>query len=140
MSRTLYLDCIGGIAGDMLLAALLDVGASEDTLRDLPARLGIGEVGIEVERVERHGIGAVHVRVVPSSNPPHRTWRALRTTMENADLPDRARTRALAALDRLAAAEAKIHGTPVEDVHFHELGGEDTLVDLCGGTLLVDEL
>ncbi len=140
MTRLAYLDCVGGIAGDMLLAALLDAGGREETLREVPGRLGLGPVEIRVERVERHGVGALHVAVVPPPSPPPRTWRAMRELVEAAELPPRARTRALGAFRRLAEAEAKIHGTDVDDVHFHELGGVDTLVDVCGAALLLEEL
>ncbi len=140
MSRLLYLDCVGGIAGDMLLAALLDAGAREETLREVPGRLGLGPVEIRVERVERHGVGALHVEVVPPPSPPPRTWRAMRELVEAAELPPRARARALGAFRRLAEAEAKIHGSDVDRVHFHELGGVDTLVDVCGAALLLEEL
>jgi pyridinium-3,5-bisthiocarboxylic acid mononucleotide nickel chelatase len=138
--NALYLDCIGGIAGDMLLAALLDAGADAGRLRALPQRLGVGPVEIRVERVERHGIGAALVVVEPPPDPPPRTWRALRTLIEGAELASRARQRALGAFALLAEAEAKIHGTPVDDVHFHELGGIDTLVDLCGAADLLEDL
>ena len=140
MSRLLYLDCIGGIAGDMLLAALLDAGDDRGALDALPARLGIGPVEIRVNRVERHGVAALHVEVVDPPEPPARTWRAMRDIIETAELPSRARELALDAFARLAEAEAHVHGGPVDDVHFHELGGIDTLVDICGASLLVDLL
>lgn len=140
MTRLAYLDCIGGLAGDMLLAALLDAGAPTEALRGLPGRLGLAEVEIRVSRVERHGIGATHVDVVPPPRPPERTWRGMRQLVEGADLPARVREGALRALGLLAQAEARVHGTPVDDVHFHELGGVDTLVDTCGASLLLGEL
>jgi uncharacterized protein (TIGR00299 family) protein len=140
LSRVAYLDCIGGIAGDMVLAALLDAGAPVEALSSVPGRLGIGAVGIEVSRVTRHGIAATYVKVVPPEQPPQRTWLELREVIERGDLPERARARALAALAALADAEARVHGVPVEDVHFHEIGGVDTLVDVCGAGLLLDEL
>jgi uncharacterized protein (TIGR00299 family) protein len=140
MSRVAYFDCVGGIAGDMLLAALLDAGADEARLRSVPELLGIGPVEIRVMRVSRHGIGALHVDVVEPSAPPTRTWRAMRETIEQAALPPGARERALRTLARLAEAEAAVHGAPVEDVHFHEIGAVDTLVDVCGAALLLGDL
>jgi uncharacterized protein (TIGR00299 family) protein len=141
VSRIAYLDCVGGIAGDMLLAALLHAGADQAQLQALPKRLGLAGVGLDIQPVERHGIAALHVRVTPPpEEPPTRTWRTMREIVERADLPERARTRALAAFSRLAEAEATIHGIPVDDVHFHELGGVDTLVDLCGAGILLESL
>ncbi|MFN8186357.1 MAG: nickel pincer cofactor biosynthesis protein LarC [Gaiellales bacterium] len=140
MSRVAYLDCIGGLAGDMLLAALLDAGAPEEELQQVPGRLGIGPVEIRVSRVERHGIGASHVDVVPPAQPPHRTWRELRATIDGADLTAAVRERSLETLAALARAESAVHGVPIDDVHFHELGGIDTLVDVCGAAVLIDAL
>jgi uncharacterized protein (TIGR00299 family) protein len=140
VSRIAHLDCVGGIAGDMLLAALLDAGASQDRLDTVPDLLGIGAVEIRVTRVERHGIAALHVDVVPPPDPPPRTWRRMRELLERADLPASTGNRALAVLVSLAEAEAVVHGAPVDDVHFHELGGVDTLVDVCGAAVLLDDL
>lgn len=139
MSTVAYLDCVGGLAGDMLLAALLDAGADLERLRAVPRALGVGGVEIEVERVERQAIGALHLRV-ETRDQAHRDYREIRRIVEAADLPERARARSLAAFARLAEAEGRIHGVPPEDVHFHELGSLDALVDVCGAFVLLDEL
>jgi hypothetical protein len=135
-----YLDCVGGLAGDMLLAALLDAGADVEVLREIPDRLGVTGVQISVERVERHAIGALHVRVEAPDDHAHRDYRAIRRIVEEADLPERVRSRALDAFARLTEVEGRIHGVPADDVHFHELGGIDTLVDVCGAFTLLDDL
>ena len=140
MRRVAYLDCVGGLAGDMLLAALLDAGADLERLRAVPAALGIGGVEITAERVERQGIGALHVRIDAPDDRAHRDYRAIRDLVEGSDLPERARSRALDAFARLAEAEGRIHGVPADDVHFHELGSLDTLVDVCGAFSLLDDL
>jgi hypothetical protein len=140
VSRIAYLDCVGGIAGDMLLAALIDAGADEAELQSVPSLLGIEPVEIAVERTERHGVAALRVRVMAPPDPPPRTWRAMREIIEAATLDTRPRARALGAFSRLAEAEAAVHGIPVDDVHFHELGGVDTLVDVCGAAVLLDDL
>lgn len=129
-----YLDCSGGLAGDMLLAALLDAGAPEEALREVPRRLGLGEVELRLERVQRHGVGALHLDV--SGDHGDRTWRALRDRLGAAAVDERA----LAVLARLAEVEADIHGVPVEEVHFHELGAVDTVVDVVGAVTLLAEL
>jgi uncharacterized protein (TIGR00299 family) protein len=129
-----YLDCAGGLAGDMLLAALLDAGAPESALREVPRRLGLGEVELQLERVQRHGVGALHLDVVGDHG--ERTWRSLRDRLGVAAVDDRAR----AVLARLAEVEADIHGVQVEDVHFHELGAVDTVVDVVGAVTLLAEL
>ena len=140
MSRIAYLDCVSGLAGDMLLAALLDAGADLKVLRSVPGALGLEGVEIAVERVERQRIGALHLSVVASDDVQHRDYRAIRGLVEAADLSERARTRSLETFRRLAEVEGGIHGVPPEDVHFHELGSLDTLVDVCGAFVLLEEL
>jgi uncharacterized protein (TIGR00299 family) protein len=124
----------------MLLAALLDAGGQLDTLRGVPTALGVDAVEIDVERVERHGIGALHLRIDAPDEHDHRDYAAIRDTVERAELPGRAKSRSLDAFRRLAEVEGAIHGVPPEDVHFHELGSLDTLVDVCGAFVLLDEL
>jgi pyridinium-3,5-bisthiocarboxylic acid mononucleotide nickel chelatase len=124
----------------MLLAALLDAGAELESLRRVPVALGLEGVEIGVDRVERHGIGAVHLRIASPDDRAHRTYRDIRALVEAADLPEHVRARSLDAFARLAEVEGGIHGVPPEDVHFHELGSLDTLVDVCGAFALFDEL
>src|SRR6476646_594878 len=107
-----YLDCVGGLAGDMLLAALLDAGAPEEALRRVPGRLGLDGVEIRLERVERHGIAALHVDVASERPLGGRSWRSLREQVAAAAVPERA----LRVLERLAEAEAGVHGIPVDEV------------------------
>jgi uncharacterized protein (TIGR00299 family) protein len=140
MTRIAYLDCVGGLAGDMLVAALVDVGADAELLRSLPGRLGLDGVGVEIERVERQGVGALHISFPASGDPGHRDWRTIRRLLQRADLTEQVRTRSTAVFARLAAAEAHVHGVPVDDVHFHELGAVDTLMDICGVVLLLAAL
>jgi pyridinium-3,5-bisthiocarboxylic acid mononucleotide nickel chelatase len=140
MSRIAYLDCVGGLAGDMLLAALLDAGASRDLLLSVPGLLGLTGVEIATERVERQGIGALHVRVATADERADRPYREIRRLIEQAELAEAPRAWALETFARLAEVEAGIHGVPVEDAHFHELGAVDTLVDVCGAFALVEDL
>ena len=140
MTRVAYLDCVAGLAGDMLLAALLDAGAELETLRGVPRALGIEGVEIDVRRVDRQGIGALHLRIEARDDHGHRHSRDIRELVERAELPERARTRSLDAFSRLAAVEGGIHGVDPDEVHFHELGSLDTLVDVCGAFVLLDEL
>jgi pyridinium-3,5-bisthiocarboxylic acid mononucleotide nickel chelatase len=140
MTRVAYLDCVGGLAGDMLLAALLDAGAELETLRGIPRALGIDGVEIAAARVERQGIGALHLTIEAGDDHDHRRYADIRDLVGGADLPERARARALEAFHRLAEVEGGVHGVAPEDVHFHELGSLDTLVDVCGAFVLLDEL
>jgi pyridinium-3,5-bisthiocarboxylic acid mononucleotide nickel chelatase len=136
-----YLDCVGGLAGDMLLAALLDAGAPKQALRGVPNRLGLERVELRLERVQRHGIGALRVDVMSDpDHHPHRSWRSIREQLLAADLGERVRDRSIAVFARLADAEAAIHGVSPEEIHFHELGAVDTLVDIVGAVTLLEEL
>jgi hypothetical protein len=92
------------------------------------------------QRVERQGIGALHLRIDSGDDHAHRGYREIRDLVETADLPERARARSLEAFRRLAETEGAIHGVPPDEVHFHELGSLDTLVDVCGAFVLLDEL
>jgi pyridinium-3,5-bisthiocarboxylic acid mononucleotide nickel chelatase len=138
--RLCYLDCVGGLAGDMLLAALVDAGADLEKLRRLPAALGLEGVGISVERVERQGVGALHLDVEAPDDAHDRDYREIRRLVQAADLPDAVRTASLATFARLAEVEGAIHGVPPDEVHFHELGSLDTLVDVCGAHVLLADL
>jgi pyridinium-3,5-bisthiocarboxylic acid mononucleotide nickel chelatase len=124
----------------MLLAALLHAGGGEATLRAVPAALGLAGVDLEVTRVERHGIGALHVDVHAEDGAEHRSWRTIRDLLGRATLDEAVRARSLAVFARLAEAEATIHGVEPDDVHFHELGAVDTLVDVCGAVALLADL
>ena len=142
--RLAYLDCVGGLAGDMMLAALLDAGAPAQVLREVPGRLGLDGVELRLERVERHGIGAMHLDVLDhgqraESGPP-RSWVSIRDQLGAAELEESVRSGALAVLGRLAEAEGGIHGVAPEEVHFHELGAVDTLIDVVGVVTLLASL
>lgn len=144
MTRVAYFDCVGGLAGDMLVAALLDAGGSIERLRDIPTALGIQPMEIATKRVERQGIGALLVTFgSPDDDDLHahdRDWTSIRTLLERSALPAAIRDRALAVFARLADAEAHVHGVPPDQVHFHELGAVDTLMDVCGVVTLLDSL
>lgn len=141
-SRAVYLDCVGGVAGDMLLAGLLAVGGRPERLHELVRALDLPEVAIAVTSVQRGAIGALHVDVgVEKSNQPRRPWPQLRARVQDAaQLPAVVRERSLAVLQRLVDAEARVHATPAEDLHLHELGGADTLIDVVGTVALLHDL
>jgi len=139
VTRIAHLDPIGGLAGDMALAALLDAGAPIAALEETIAVLGI-DARVEAVPAQRSGIAATHVLVLPAERSHARPAAALRAILTDAPLPDEVRAPAIAAFDRIAAAEASIHEVDVRDVVLHELGGDDTLVDLCGVFALLHAL
>jgi len=139
VTRVAHLDPIGGLAGDMVLAALLDAGAPLAALEETVTALGL-DVRIDVRSEQRSSLAATHVDVVTDDRTHARPAGAMRAIVVAAALPEAVRRLALEAFDRLAAAEASIHGVDVTDVVLHELGGDDTLVDLCGAFALLHAL
>lgn len=136
--RTLYLDCVGGIAGDMLLASLIDAGASvEAVVSGLPPVDGLE---LRTESVQRLGVRALALHVLTEPDQPHRGWRDVRALIAAASMPPRARERAEETFARLAKVEARVHDMPVEDVVFHEVGALDAIADICGVALALEEL
>jgi uncharacterized protein (TIGR00299 family) protein len=135
-----YFDCFAGVAGDMVLGALLDAGGSAEALRAGLAGVPVDPFELEVTGVERGGIGATHVRVRARRSPVIRTWAYLRGALGEADLPAPVRERSLAVFGRLAEAEAQIHRKPVDQIHFPEVGAVDAVVDIVGSALLLHEL
>jgi uncharacterized protein (TIGR00299 family) protein len=132
-----HFDCVSGIAGDMTLAALVSAGWPAADLQALPARLGLDGVQVEVADVMRGPFAAKHVRVVlPGDTPqPHRHLHHIVAILDRAELPEGVRVQAKAVFQRLAEAEAEVHGSTVQKVHFHEVGAVDAIVDITGALL-----
>jgi len=129
----LWLDLSAGVAGDMLLGALLDAGASLDGVRAAVEAVVPGAVRLSTREVRRAGLRATAVTVEgDEAGGPHRRWTDVRTLLRAADLDDAVRTRALAAFAALARAEAHVHGIPPDDVTFHEVGALDAIADVVG--------
>lgn len=142
---TLLIEPFGGMAGDMLLAALLDLEDARFTLEDLRAladRLVPGECELEPTRVRRGAFVGTHlaVRTPETSGAPHRHLEDLLAILGRAGLSELTLGRAASVLSRLAEAEARVHGIPVAEVHFHEVGAVDTLVDVAGAALALERL
>src|SRR6266852_2072329 len=135
-----YFDCFAGISGDMTLGALIDAGADRAILDATVEALRLGdEVTVEVRHEERGHAGGTRV-VVHARDGVARTVPTLRSAVATAEMPDEVKRPALAAIERLAGAESRLHGLPEADLHLHELGGADTLVDLVGTFWLLHNL
>jgi pyridinium-3,5-bisthiocarboxylic acid mononucleotide nickel chelatase len=139
VTRVAYVDPVGGVAGDMLLAALLDAGAPRQALDDAIAALGLAGIAIDVSQPMRGGLRSTHV-AVRTETGHGRTADEMRAIVSGSRLTEGVRAGALDALDRLIAAEATVHGIDPSEVVLHELGGDDTLVDICGAFALLDVL
>ena len=133
MSRTLgWFHCFAGIAGDMALGSLIDAGADPAEVRALLDRLPMAGWSMEVELVMRGGIGATKVTVVVADTPVVRTYAHITGLVDEARLPERVRNRAQATFAALAQAEGHLHRRPAAQVHFHEVGGVDAVIDVVG--------
>ncbi len=135
-----WLDCSAGVSGDMLLGALVDAGADLGVLQEAVDRVGVEPVRLERSTVTRAGLGACKVDVVVDERPRTRTWSDVRELLERADLGERVRATALGVFARLAAAEAAVHRTTPEQVHFHEVGALDAVADVVGAAAGLDAL
>jgi pyridinium-3,5-bisthiocarboxylic acid mononucleotide nickel chelatase len=135
-----WFHCFSGIAGDMALGSLIDAGADLDEVRSLLARLPVDGWRLEAEPVLRGGIAATkaHVHVVESAVV--RTAAHITGLVEEARLPDRAARRALGTFRALAEVEGRLHRRPPEQVHFHEVGGLDAIVDVVGAAAALEVL
>lgn len=135
-----YLDCFSGISGDMLLGALVDAGAGGEELNRQIARLGLPGVAVRFEKCLRAGIGATQAHVEAPPEHQHRHLSHIEKIIREGRLAPRVEERAVAIFRRLGEVEAGVHQVPVERVHFHEVGAVDSIVDVVGACLGLEEL
>ncbi len=136
-----WVDASAGIAGDMLLGALLDAGADLPRVQAAVNAVLPGSARLRVTPTHRAGIAAVKLDVellVP--DPPHRHWSDIRGSIAAADLTEPVRAQVLSVFTRLAQAEARVHRVPVDEVHFHEVGAVDSIADIVGVCAALDDL
>lgn len=163
--NTLYLECRSGISGDMTVAALLDLGATEENLRAELAKLPVDGYEIQVKKIVKsgllvsdfdviqrdevpahththeHGDSEAHVHTHDHVHPHvHRSWADIEKMLLESDLKPRVKALSLQMFRTVAEAEAKVHGHPVDEVHFHEVGAVDSIVDIVGTAACLDEL
>src|SRR5260370_19857886 len=127
-----YFDCFSGISGDMTLGALVDAGCELELLRS--ALQGLQEPGwmIAAEKVWKNGLSATLVRVTTEDQTKHRSLSAILEILEKSKLAEPVRNNASAIFRKLGEAEASVHDVPLEEIHFHEVGAVDAMVDIVG--------
>jgi uncharacterized protein (TIGR00299 family) protein len=133
-ARVLHIDPVGGAAGDMLIAAFLDLGVPREVIESAVAATGLTGYRLDFSRRTKHAIVATGFDVVIEGDQPARDYAAIAALLAEAKLPPRVREIAERVFLRLGEAEAKIHRQPLARVHFHEVGGVDAIVDVVGAS------
>jgi uncharacterized protein (TIGR00299 family) protein len=127
-----YLDCASGISGDMMLGALVDAGVDLQQLNAAVASLGLSGCRLRAREVKRQGFRATQITVEHEPEPAHRHLQQILEMIDQGQLGPRQRALARRIFTRLGEAEAKVHGTSIEEVHFHEVGAADSIADIVG--------
>jgi uncharacterized protein (TIGR00299 family) protein len=130
--RVLWIDPASGASGDMVLGALVGAGVPEGVLAEAVDKVAPGLVGLSVEQVTRGGLAATRCMVSVADDQPRRTWRDVERLVAEAGLHEDVRSLAHDVFARLAEAEARVHGTTPDEVHFHEVGALDAIADVVG--------
>jgi pyridinium-3,5-bisthiocarboxylic acid mononucleotide nickel chelatase len=137
--RVAHFDCFSGASGDMILGALIDAGVDADAIRAGLDSLGL-PIKLTVERVKRGGVVATHARVEAPHEHAHRHLHHIEAIIDKGQLSDRQKSLAKGFFRRLGEAEAAVHGTSIEKVHFHEVGALDSIADFVGAAIGLDLL
>jgi pyridinium-3,5-bisthiocarboxylic acid mononucleotide nickel chelatase len=140
--NTLFLEPVGGIAGDMFLAACIDLGISVPQLESALRSLDVPGWKLEIKKAERHAIIGTHVNVLLDSpeEHAHRSYTDIAALIAKSKLSDVAKVNALNVFRIIGEAEAHIHGVTLNEIHFHEVGAVDSIVDICGAAVALDLL
>ena len=138
--KTAYLDCIAGASGDMLLGALIDVGLDVEWLRSELGKLPIEGWKLNVRKVDKNGFAATKVDVEVGEQPHSRPLPVIEKVVQDSGISDSVKRRAIEVMRLIAVEEAAIHGMPLEQVHLHEVSGEDAIIDIVGTLLGVERL
>jgi uncharacterized protein (TIGR00299 family) protein len=136
-----YFDTIAGISGDMTLGALISAGVSFDVLKNELNQLNIGGFELQARHIERNGMVATKVDVVISEQPHyHRHLKDIEELIGKSSLSNTIKERSIKIFREVAIAESKVHNKPLEKVHFHEVGAIDSLVDIIGVSICLEQL
>ncbi|MGQ9499442.1 MAG: nickel pincer cofactor biosynthesis protein LarC [Dissulfurimicrobium sp.] len=127
-----YLDCFSGISGDMFMGALIDIGWPVERFSSIPGRLGLMDTSIKVSPVMRAGIRGIKVDIISRDDLRLRTLSDVIRLIDQADITPNCAKKVISVFEAIARAEAKVHGCAPNEIHFHEIGAVDTLVDVTG--------
>jgi len=137
--RVAVFDPFSGASGDMILGALIDAGASIGDMQRELDKLAL-PIEIKSEKVNVNAVRGSRVSVIADDSTHSRTWRDVRMIISGSTLSQSVKSKSLAVFERLATAEAKVHKSDIDSVHFHEVGGLDAIADICGACIALDLL
>ncbi|MZH15580.1 MAG: nickel pincer cofactor biosynthesis protein LarC [Nitrospinae bacterium] len=141
--RIAYFDCYSGISGDMILGALVDMGVDIREIRKALKNIDLGGYKLEAKKVKRSDLSCTQILVKlekQKSRQPHRSFSNIKKLIEKSGLPSRVKKNSIEIFKRIAKVEAGIHNTTVDKIHFHEVGGIDSIVDIVGGVWAIESL
>jgi pyridinium-3,5-bisthiocarboxylic acid mononucleotide nickel chelatase len=137
--KVAYFDCFSGISGDMVLGALLDLGVPRELLLDELRKIPVSGYAIDVAKEQRGLITGTRVQI-EIDEQPHRSFRDIQELFQQSKLEAKIRDRILTIFENLAHAESCVHNLPVSEVHFHEVGAVDSILDIAGAVIGLDYL
>ncbi len=138
--KTLYFDCFAGASGDMILGAMIAAGVDPEVFKQQLSSLGVQGYSVNFETVDRSGISATYARVQTAEEHAHRHLSGILKIIYDSRLSDAVKERAAKIFSRLAEAEARVHNVPVAQIHFHEVGGLDAIIDVVGAAICFELL
>ena len=138
--RIAFFDCFSGICGDMILGAFFDLGLDLSFFKTEMEKLDISGYKIDVKKAEINGYKASDVYINIKDSQPPRTFMDIKQLIENSNLNEKVKELSMRIFHRLAVAEGKVHKTPVEKVHFHEVGAVDSIIDIVGSAIGIEKL
>jgi pyridinium-3,5-bisthiocarboxylic acid mononucleotide nickel chelatase len=143
--RTAYFDCYSGISGDMLLGALVDMGVDIKDIRKALKRIDLKGYKLQAKKIQRNGLACTQITVAiekptHKNSHPHRSFTNIKKLIEQSGLSSKVKINSIEIFKRIAKVEALIHNTNIEKIHFHEVGGIDSIVDIVGGVWAIESL
>jgi len=141
--KTAYFDCFAGASGDMMLGALVDAGLDIDTLKEEIGKLNLSHYDLQAKKISKRGIGGTQIAVLIDSDHhdhEHRHLGDIEAIIEASRLDPSVKEKSMEIFRRLAEAEARVHRTSIDKVHFHEVGAMDAIIDIVGTTAGINAL
>ena len=135
-----FFDCFSGIAGDMILGALIDLGVDEEFLKKELKKINISGYEIDIKKIKKDHISAIDIYVRVKEKQHHRSLLDIYDIIDDSDLDDDVKELSKKIFNRLAEAESKIHDIEIEKVHFHEVGAIDSIIDIVGAAICLKKL